>query len=42
MVNNSNDADNFSHMLLLTDKQIPKLYKAFANNLSTIIKLSKT
>ena len=38
----SNDENNFLHKLLLTNKQISKLRKAFANGLSTNIKLSKT
>ena len=33
---------NFSHKLLLTNRQVANLYKAFANHLSTDIKLSKT
>ena len=33
---------NFSHKLLLTNKQVANLRKAFANHLSTDIKLSKT
>ena len=33
---------NFSHKLLLTNRQILNLRKAFANNSSTDIKLSKT
>ena len=33
---------NFSHKLLLTNKQVANLCKAFANHLSTDIKLSKT
>ena len=36
------DATNFSHKLLLTNRQVANLGKAFANNLSTDIKLSKT
>ena len=36
------DATNFSHKLLLTNRQVANLRKAFANNLSTDIKLSKT
>ena len=38
----SNDENNFLHKLLLTNKQISKLRKAFANGSSTNIKLSKT
>ena len=33
---------NFSHKLLLTNRQVVNLRKAFANHLSTVIKLSKT
>ena len=33
---------NFSHKLLLTNRQVLNLRKAFANHLSTDIKLSKT
>ena len=33
---------NFSHNLLLTNRQVSNLRKAFANHLSTDIKLSKT
>ena len=33
---------NFSHKLLLTNTQVANLHKAFANHLSTDIKLSKT
>ena len=33
---------NFSHNLLLTNRQVANLRKAFANHLSTDIKLSKT
>ena len=41
MINNSNDETNFSHKLLLTNRQVANLRKAFANYLSTDIKLSK-
>ena len=41
MVGNSND-NNFPHELLLTNRQVANLRKAFANYLSTDIKLSKT
>ena len=37
-----NSETNFSHKLLLTNRQVPNLCKAFANHLSTDIKLSKT
>ena len=36
------DETNFLHKLLLTNRQIANLCKAFANYLSTDIKLSKT
>ena len=34
----SNDDNNFSHKLLLTNTQVSKLHKAFANNSSANIK----
>ena len=37
-----NDENNFPHKLLLTNTQISKLHKAFANNSSANRKLSKT
>ena len=36
------DESNFRHKLLLTNRQVANLRKAFANHLSTDIKLSKT
>ena len=42
VVGDSNDENNFLHQLLLANRQILKLRKAFANNYSTNIKLSKT
>ena len=42
MVGNSNDNTNFPHKLLLTDRQVANIRKAFANNLSTDVKFSKT
>ena len=42
MVSNSNDNTNFPHELLLTNRQIPNIRKAFANHSSIDIKLSKT
>ena len=42
MVGNSNDYTNFPHELLLTNRQVENIRKAFANHLSTDIKLSKT
>ena len=38
----SNDKNNFPHKLLLTDRLVLRLSKAFANNSSTNKKLSKT
>ena len=37
-----NDGTNFPHKLLLTNRQVVNLRKAFANHLSADIKLSKT
>ena len=42
MVRNSDDETNFPHKLLLTNRQVANLGKAFANYLSIDIKLSKT
>ena len=42
MIGNSDDETNFPHELLLTNRQVANLCKAFANNSSTDIKLSKT
>ena len=42
MIGNSDDETNFRNKLLLTNRQVVNLRKAFANNLSTGIKLSKT
>ena len=42
MIGNSNDETNFPHKLLLTNTQVANLRKAFANNLLTDIKVSKT
>ena len=39
---NSNEKTNFQHNLVLPDRQVTRLHKAFVNNLSTNIKLSKT
>ena len=41
MVSNSNDNTNFPHELLLTNRQVANIRKAFANHSSTDIKLSK-
>ena len=38
MIGNSHDEVNFPHELLLTNRQVPNLRKAFANNSSTDIK----
>ena len=42
MIVDSNDEDNFPHELLLTDRQVFSIRKAFANNSSVDIKFSKT
>ena len=42
VIGNSDDETNFPRELLLTNRQVPNLRKAFANNSSTNIKLSKT
>ena len=42
MTGNSSDKTNFPHKLLLTNRQVSSLRKAFANHTSTDIKLSKT
>ena len=42
LVSNSNDNTNFPHELLLTNRQVANICKAFAKNTSTDIKLSKT
>ena len=42
MVSNSNDNINFPHELLLTNRQVANIRKAFANHSSSDIKLSKT
>ena len=41
MIDNSDDETNFPHKLLLTNRQVANLCKAFANHTSTDIKLSK-
>ena len=41
MVGNSIDNTNFPHELLLTNRQVENIRKAFANHLSIDIKLSK-
>ena len=42
MVGNSDDETNFPHKLLLTNRQVSNLHKAFANHSSADTKLSKT
>ena len=42
MVGNSNDNTNFPRKLLLTDRQVANIRKAFCNNLSRDVKFSKT
>ena len=42
MIGNSNDETNLPHKLLLTDTQVLKIGKAFANGLSANIKFSKS
>ena len=42
MVGNSNDNTNFPHKLLLTDRQVVNIHKAFANNLPADVKFSKS
>ena len=41
MIGNSDDEANFPHKLLLTNRQVANLRKAFANHTPTDIKLSK-
>ena len=42
VVGDSDDENDFRHKLLLTNTQVSKLSKAFANNYSANIQLSKT
>ena len=42
MIGNSYDKGNFPHELLLTNRQVSSIRKAFANNSSVDIKFSKT
>ena len=42
MIGGFNDETNFPHKLLLTNTQVSKIRKAFANGSSTNIKFSKT
>ena len=41
VIGDSNDEANFPHKLLLTNRQVSSIRKAFANNLSANIKFSK-
>ena len=41
MIGNSDDETNFPHKLLLTNRHVANLCKAFSNHASTDIKLSK-
>ena len=41
MIDNSDDETNFPHKLLLTNRQVANLCRAFANHTSSDIKLSK-
>ena len=41
MIGDFNGATNFPYRLLLTDRQVSRLYKALANNLLVNIKLAK-
>ena len=41
MIGDSNDKTKFPHELLLTNRQVSSIRKAFANNLSVNIKFSK-
>ena len=42
MIGNSDDETNFPHKLLLTNREVADLRKAFGNYASTVIKLLKT
>ena len=42
LIGNSNDETNFPHKLLLSDTQVSKIRKTFANGSSANIKFSKT
>ena len=42
MIGDPNDEANFPHELLLTERHVPSIHKAFANNSSADIKFSKT
>ena len=42
VVSDSDEKNNFPHKLLLTNTQVSRLWKAFANNSAANIKLSET
>ena len=42
MIGDYNDKTNFPHELLLTDRQVSSIRKAFANNSSADIEFPKT
>ena len=42
LIGNSDDETNFPHKLLLTNRQVANLRRAFAKHTSSDIKLSKT
>ena len=42
LIGDSNNKANFPHKLLLTDREVSNIHKAFANNISANIKSSKT
>ena len=42
IIGDSDDETNFPHELLLTDRQVSSIRKAFSNNSSIDIKFSKT
>ena len=42
MIGDSNDKTNFPHELLLTNRQVSSICKAFTNNSSVDIKFSKS
>ena len=42
MIGDYDDATNFPHKLLLTNRQVANLHKAFSNYLSTDIEIPKT
>ena len=42
MIGNSDNETNFPHKLLVSNRQVSNLHKAFANHASTDFKLSKT